>query len=250
MALALLTLSRDAKTVKGEKFGYLTGIQYLAPGDISGTELCANRTPGCSDGCLFTAGRGQMNVIRQGRIKRTMRYLTSPKVYRADLASDIAAVIRKASRDNLIPVIRLNGTSDLDFTSIMPRFPDTQFYDYTKSPARMARYLTGKLPPNYHLTFSRSESNESDCLGVLARGGNVAVVFSTKRGEPLPATWHGYRVVDGDVSDLRFRDPKGVVVGLRAKGKARKDTTGFVVNVASLDVRAWFSWPNAGTLAA
>jgi hypothetical protein len=109
--------------------------------------------------------------------------------------------------------------------------PSIQFYDYTKVPARMRRYLAGKLPANYSLTFSRSEKNEAECLSVLAQGGNVAVVFATRKGEPLPATWHGYRVIDGDLSDVRYLDPRNVVVGLRAKGSAKHDKTGFVVRI-------------------
>lgn len=122
----------------------------------------------------------------------------------------------------------------------MAKFPDVQFYDYTKSPRRMLAFVRGKLPANYHLTFSRSECNEPAALDTLSLGGNVAVVFDTKRGAALPATWHGYPVIDGDGSDARFADggaPQGqasigrtgVVVGLRAKGRARSDRGGFVV---------------------
>jgi len=108
---------------------------------------------------------------------------------------------------------------------IMEAFPDVQFYDYTKVLTRMLRYCDGKFPANYHLTFSRSESNWDDCIKVLAKGGNVAAVFS----KDLPGDHIGYTVVDGDVNDLRFNDPRNVIVGLKAKGKARKDDSGFVI---------------------
>lgn len=156
----------------------------------------------------------------------------------------------------MIPVVRLNGTSDLPweniavrgelgetFSSLMALFVDVQFYDYTKSWRRAAQHALGNMPANYHLTFSRSECNDDQALSVLGRGGNAAVVFSTRKGEALPATWNGYPVIDGDTSDLRFTDAGsaeansfrpyagGFVVGLRAKGKARRDASGFVVAV-------------------
>jgi len=125
------------------------------------------------------------------------------------------------------PVIRLNGTSDIGWEryTVIQAFETTRFYDYTKSFQRMMAFLDGKLPSNYSLTFSRSETNEAQCLEVLKRGGNVAVVFRKE----LPTHWKGFPVINGDENDLRFLDPKGVVVGLKAKGKAKTDTTGFVV---------------------
>jgi hypothetical protein len=104
-----------------------------------------------------------------------------------------------------------------------------QFYDYTKRFDRMASYLRGEMPRNYHLTFSRAETLRSaaDTLQVTEMGGNVAVVFG---GKALPESWNGLRVIDGTLTDLRFTDPHGVVVGLLAKGKAKRDThSGFVV---------------------
>src|SRR5262249_25256337 len=137
----------------------------------------------------------------------------------------------------LTPVVRLNGTSDLpwhmlrlnDGRTVMETFPDIQFYDYTKHPQRAALGAKGGLPSNYAVTFSRSEENGADVDRVLAAGANTAVVFTTRKGQALPDTYRGVRVVDGDHDDLRFLDPHNVVVGLRAKGKARRDTSGFVV---------------------
>jgi len=228
----LLSVSADAKTRKGEKQGYLTGVMYLAPHNVAGLgNLCPNASPDCIELCLNTAGRGVFNSVQQGRIRRTREFFADRKAFVATLRAEIAALVRKAARDGMTPVVRLNGTSDIGWEAfdIMPTFPDVQFYDYTKSPVRMRRYLDGRMPANYHLTFSRSECNETQALDVLARGGNVAVVFDTKRGAALPETWHSYRVVDGDVSDARFADPRGVVVGLRAKGRARRKIGGFVV---------------------
>jgi hypothetical protein len=109
--------------------------------------------------------------------------------------------------------------------SIIALFPHVQFYDYTKNPSRMKKYLRGEMPANYHLTFSRSECNHETCLEILEMGGNVAAVF-----EKMPETWCGKEVISGDDHDLRFLDKTGVVVGLKAKGKAKKDLSGFVVS--------------------
>jgi hypothetical protein len=240
--VALLTVNNDAKTSKGTKKGYLTGILYLAPHKLSGANLCPDATPGCIATCLNTAGRGQMSMIQDSRIRKTLRFRNDRLSFMQDLIADVIKLKRKASKLGMIPLVRLNGTSDIPWEnvavvpgacneSLMYMFGNTQFYDYTKSPTRMAKYQMGKLPANYHLTFSRSECNELVCETVLSLGGDVAVVFSTKRGQPLPLTWNGYRVIDGDIDDTRHMDPKGVVVGLRAKGKASHDLSGFVVQV-------------------
>jgi hypothetical protein len=99
--------------------------------------------------------------------------------------------------------------------------PNILFYDYTKNPNHIKKYINS----NYKLTFSRSECNEATAIDVLNDGGNVAVVFSNE----LPTEWNGYRVINGDETDLRYFDPINVVVGLKAKGDAKKDKSGFVV---------------------
>jgi hypothetical protein len=222
----LLSVSADAKTIKGKKYGYLTGILYLAPSDISGINVCAMATPGCKTGCLFTAGRASMYPkINKARIRKTQELFSDRQAFLDQLRKDISTVVRKAKRERLQPCIRLNGTSDLPWIPLLlsKEFPDVQFYDYTKLPKPYTR-----IRPNYHLTFSHSETNLFDCLDSLWNGVNVAVVFDTKKGRPLPDSWHGYKVIDGDLSDLRFTDQTRVVVGLRAKGKAKKDCSGFV----------------------
>jgi len=156
-------------------------------------------------------------------------------LFMAQLFKEIASAVKSAQKKNLIPCFRLNLTSDLpwekitlDGKTVFDLFPQVTFYDYTKSAQRMTAFLTGEFPSNYHLTFSRSESNEKLVDAVLGSGGNVAVVF---RGS-LPATWKGKHVVSGDESDLRFLDPQNVIVGLVEKGKAKKDSSGFVVEPA------------------
>lgn len=222
-----LSVNVDAKTIKGKKYGYLTGILFLAPSDVSGINVCAMATNGCKAGCLFTAGLpGIIPKINESRIRKTRALFADRQAFLAQLRKDIDALLRKAERDRMIPCVRLNGTSDLPWLALIlaQEYPTIQFYDYTKLPRAYTR-----IRPNYHLTFSHSESNLDDCLDSLRHGVNVAVVFDTKKGHVLPGTWHGFTVADGDTSDLRFNDAVGVVIGLRAKGKARKDcTSGFV----------------------
>ena len=228
----------NAKTVKGEALGYLTGILYLAPSDASGiANVCPNASPGCRAACLYSAGRAALDpAIPAARIARTKRFFADRLNFLDDVARDIAAIVRKAKRDGLKPAIRLNGTSDLpwerirmrDNRTLLEAFPRVRFYDYTKVPKRMDAFVKGHMPHNYSLTFSHSETNGTEALAVLANGGNVAVVFFTKKRDALPATFQGARVIDADAHDLRFLDPRGVVCGLRAKGDAKHDTSGFV----------------------
>ena len=225
-------LSRNNyKTVKGEKKGYLTGVIYMAPADISGYEVCPRRSEGCTQSCLYTAGMGAFSTVQQARINKTKLFFEQRGTFMTQLRKDIKALIKKAKKQNMIPAVRLNGTSDIEWTrfGLMQEFPDLQFYDYTK----VINRLTKEIPKNYHITFSKNEKNDAECEVALKLGVNVAVVFSTKKGEALPESWKGFPVVDGDDTDLRFLDPKGgYVIGLRAKGKAKKDKTNFVVTVA------------------
>lgn len=227
-AMKLLSVSSDAKTIKGEKKGYLTGILYLAPANTSGINVCASATDGCKLGCLNLAGRAAIfPAIVEARIRKTRELFADRESFKAQLRKDIAGLIRKANRESLIPCVRINGTSDLPWLALelAREFPAIQFYDYTKLPKAYTRTL-----PNYHLTsFSHSESNDVECLNALRNGLNVAVVFDVKRGHVLPDTWQGFKVIDGDLSDLRFLDTPGTVVGLRAKGPAKRDCSGFVV---------------------
>lgn len=231
----LLSIGTDAKTVKGVKYGVLTGILYLAPSDESGVmNVCPHASPGCRQACLYTAGRGSFNSVKTSRINKTLWLHKDRNGFLLQLKSDIEFLIRKAKRENLVPAIRLNGTSDLawesfkiDGKSLMEIFPDVQFYDYTKDPDRAVRFVLGQFPSNYYLTFSKSETNDQVLKDLWRTRINFAVVF---RGG-LPAEYNGRTVIDGDLSDIRFNDPAGCVVGLKAKGKARKADSGFVVQV-------------------
>jgi hypothetical protein len=222
-----LAIDTNAKTRKGQAKGFMTGILYLAPSDISGKNLCPHASEGCKAACLFTAGRGAMSPIRNARLKKTMAFLSDRKGFAESLKNEIAKLVKKTAKNGMTPCVRLNGTSDLPWhkiEDIMQSFPNVQFYDYTPNLFRMLEFTSGKLPANYHLTFSRKEDNDQAVDSVLKAGGNVAVVFKT-----IPTSWKGFPVVDGDETDLRFLDGKNVIVGLKAKGKAKKDTSGFVV---------------------
>jgi len=215
----------------------LTGILYLAPANESGRNVCPHASEGCRIACLYSAGMGAFDNVKLARIAKTKAFHANPRQFVEDLAKDIEALIRKAQREGLTPAVRLNGTSDLPWenlggdlkVNLMNRFPEVPFYDYTKNPSRARAYAEGKLPSNYSLTFSRSESNEPIALQMLQIGVNVAAVFAVKKDEDLPKSWGGRDIVDGDLNDLRFLDAKNVVVGLRSKGKAKKDESGFVI---------------------
>jgi hypothetical protein len=235
----------NPKILKGIAEGYNTYILHLAPASLSGYNTCAKATPGCKAACLNTAGRGGMfkkgentNVIQKARIRKTIMFFESYDS-RADfmraVVKDIELAIKQSDKKGLIPVIRPNGTSDIPFekypcirdgieyANIFFAFSEIQFYDYTKILGRKVNHI-----PNYHLTFSAADGNDSDVIKAIAQGYNIAVVFGIKKGTAMPDTYLGRPVFNGDDSDLRFLDPKGVVVGLYAKGKAKKDTSGFV----------------------
>lgn len=224
----LLTVE-NAKTIKGEKLGYLTGILYLAPANEAGrANICAGASEGCKKVCLYTAGRGRFAEIKNARISKTHFYFDNRDAFLASLRHDIRALIARAVRLGLKPAVRVNGTSDLPWLALQmaSEFPQVTFYDYTKLDRAWDRTRA-----NYHLTFSHSETNGDQCQRALAHGVNVAVVFDTKKGQLLPETHFGARVIDGDEHDLRFLDAyQGVVIGLRAKGDAKKDCSGFVVS--------------------
>ena len=229
MIMKLLSTG-NPKLMKGQKKGYLSFVLHLAPADLSGREVCPKRTAGCTSACLNTAGRGGImkkgettNKIQEARIRRTKMFFDHRDEFMADLEKDIKAGLREAERKGMIPCFRLNGTSDLSWEKygIIEKFPTVQFYDYTKVRNRKVSHLN-----NYHLTFSKADGNDMDVRLAVNAGMNVAAVF-----DKVPESYIGRPVIDGDETDLRFLDPKGVIVGLKAKGKAKKDTTGFVVKV-------------------
>jgi len=226
-------LTTNTKLNKSLKDGYKSFGIHLAPYKLSGRNVCTSASKGCSAACLFNAGYGAYDKVKTARINKTIRFWENKQLFLQTLISEVETQVRRCSKNGYIPTFRLNLTSDLPWETmringknIMQMFPHVQFYDYCKNMKRMLRFLTGKFPKNYHLTFSRSEENQSDCEIVAGCGGNVAAVFLDK----LPETYMNRPVINGDINDLRFLDNKNVVVGLIAKGKkAKEDETGFVI---------------------
>jgi len=227
-----LLSTANPKIQKGTKLGYLSFILHLAPADLSGREVCPKRTIGCTAACLNTAGRGGMfrkgettNTIQRARIRKTQYFFDNREAFMADLVNDILKAVRFARKKNLTPVFRLNGTSDLSWEkyniadtgkNIFQLFPTVQFYDYTKVLGRKVAHLE-----NYHLTFSKADGNDADVKKALTQGLSVVAVYdSIPEGVP-----------SADETDLRFLDPKGIMLGLKAKGRAKKDLSGFVIRL-------------------
>jgi hypothetical protein len=235
----------SAKAIKAEAYGYINAIHYLAPADTSGVNLCSHKSATCAALCLgWHSGQAGMvkhdedlNPTRTSRIQKAQRFMRDRTNYMLDVVQSIERLQRKATKNKKALCVRLNGSSDIawegirctrngiEYRNLFEAFPDLDFVDYTKNPNRFAR----KLPSNYHLTFSRSETNERITLRLLASGVNVATVFAADK----PKYWNGFRVIDGDKHDLRQLDPRGAhgfVIGLSPKGrKAKHDTSGFVI---------------------
>ena len=229
----LIRAGGDAKTVKGNGSGYLTAIMYMTPYKTLGRNLCPMaETAGCLDGCLNTAGRGAMNSVQKGRARKAEWFIKDQAGFMAQLIKDCIRFVAYCDKRGIKPAIRLNGTTDVrwelikhDGLNLFEIFPDIMFYDYTKIANRPLDI------PNYKLTFSYSEASaayEKQCEIALKRGMNIAVVFRDK--ESIPESFLGFPTIDGDKTDLRFLDPAQSIVALYAKGKARKDQSGFVID--------------------
>lgn len=229
--LHLLSVGTNAKTKKGDSEKAITAIQYLAPSLNSGYETCAGKSEGCSAACLFTAGRGAMNSVQQARIKKTKLFFENKELYLTYLSNDLTLLQEYGKEHNMQVYVRLNGTSDLDFISlnIFQKYPTLKFYDYTKIKERL--YLS--LPENYKLTYSRDERTTNEEILTLINYANIAVVF-----DEVPSEYLGLPVYEGDLTDLRFEDPLKHIIGLKAKARAKQDTSGFVVknNISILQV--------------
>jgi hypothetical protein len=230
----MLLTTNNTKILKGEKLGYRTFGIHFAPASLSGKNVCPSSSAGCRQSCLYLSGQGYYQRVQDARVKKTKYFFENRANFLSELVENITTMARRAKKNNMVPCFRLNLTSDIAWESIkvegkslMDMFPDVQFYDYCKGAKRMLNFLEGKFPKNYHLTFSRSESNQTHCDIVMACGGNVAMVFRNT----LPKTYKGKTVINGDESDLRFLDPKGVIVGLVAKGVGKKDASGFIIDL-------------------
>jgi len=256
-----LLSTNNAKTIKGEKVGYTTYIMYLAPynQNSKGINLCSHASKGCAKACLFNSGAARFDAVQQGKINKTEYFLHNRKSFLEQLYNEIKAI--EIKHNNIVGekvykkngevlrykkfAIRLNGTADIRFEkfkikddkNIFELFPNVQFYDYTKNHLRFNK----TLPNNYHLTFSRSEDNDNKSFELLKRGYNVAMVFGVKKVSELPSEYRGFKVINGDESDLRFLDEQNVIIGLKYKlmtGKGTKginkenvETNDFIINL-------------------
>ena len=239
---SLLTLpTGNPKTAKSAAYGYSAAVLHLSPVDRArtGTNLCPHATPGCARACLNTAGRAgirkageRRSGIEKARDRRTRFFVREREAFLTLLRHEIAQHVNRARRAGLLPAVRLNGTSDVAWEDVDPglfrEFPAVQWYDYTKNPRRAVDSLTGRdWPSNYVLVLSWAETPaaQRNCKAFVALGGRIAVPFA----DPRPDTFLGAPVVDGDAHDAFFLWPRGTVLGLKPKGRARHDRTGFVV---------------------
>jgi hypothetical protein len=244
--MQLFSISTNAKTVKGEKLGYLTGVLYLAPAKLSGYQVCAMAaTAKCEEACLNLAGLGGVYTsIQKARIAKTRRFFEDRDNFMLDVVKSIKGLIKLAKKPRRVKgryakafqvLVRLNGTSDIrwenvpvtidgiEYENLMLAFPDIQFYDYTKLANRK------NIPENYDLTFSYSgvkayQPQVAKAQKALMR---IAVVF--RHIEDIPKRFIGLKCIGGDNSDVRHIEKQNIVVALYAKGPAKHDTTGFVV---------------------
>ena len=244
--MQLFSISTNAKTIKGEKLGYLTGVLYLAPARLSGYQVCAMaETAQCEEACLNRAGLGGVYTsIQKARIAKTRRFFEDREAFLADIVKSIKGLVKLSRKQRRIKgrfakafqvLVRLNGTSDIrwetipvtidgvTYANLMLAFPDIQFYDYTKLANRK------DIPKNYDLTFSYSGVKAYQPQVAKARAAlmRIAVVF--RHEKDIPKRFIGLRCIGGDNSDVRHIEKQNVVVALYAKGPAKHDRTGFVV---------------------
>ena len=224
----LLNIDKNAKTVKGQKKGYRTAILYLAPSTQSGFQVCPMASEGCKKACLYTAGHGAFSNVQQGRINKTRWFMQDRQSFLTQLKKEISNHIKNCDKKGFIPCVRLNGTSDISWENynIIQAFPNVQLYDYTKIYKRALKYVNGQYPSNYHITYSLNEDNKKEAFEILKLRGNISAVFR----KYLPKTYQGYTVINADDTDLRFTDDNNIIAGLVAKGQAKKDYSGFVLD--------------------
>ena len=229
----LLNIDNNAKTVKGQKFGYKTAIFYGASADSSGFNVCPMASEGCKKACLFSAGHGAFKNVQEGRINKTRWLIQEPETFLKQLINEIKNFIINCEKNSFIPCLRLNGTTDIAWENkrykgktIFEYFPNLIIYDYTKVYKRALKFVNGDMPKNYHITYSLNEDNKKEAFNILKLGGNISAVFR----KYLPETFKGFKVINADETDLRFLDLKNSICGLIAKGKAKTDFSGFVLD--------------------
>jgi len=230
------SLNSSAKLLKNKKVSnQYTYILYLLPHKASGYNVCPMATDECILGCLNTSGRvimdiGTTNTILTARLRKTKLFFEQRDLFMRWMIAEMKVGQAKAKKDGYYFSVRLNGTSDINWNAykvdgktIFEIFPSVQFYDYTK----VLKHFNNK-PKNYHLTYSYTGDNQEYSEFLLRRKDNVAVIFNVPKGKSLPTTLNGYKVIDGDLTDYRPNDGKGVIVGLRWKKIANKGDNDFI----------------------
>ena len=233
-------LSKGSTNSKTAKNNIETYILYLAPHTQNSKKIniCPKASKGCAAACLFSAGRGRFSNVIASRTNKTEYYLSDRKTFINQLSKELIKIANKSLKQDTKIAIRLNGTSDLDFIALIKKynnldllngdqFKNLVFYDYTAILGKIKKYIN----TSYSLTLSRKENNESEILEALKLGGNVAAVFK----DHLPTKYKGFTVIDGDQSDLMMLYNKNVILGLKAKGDAKKDKSGFVIDGYNLN---------------
>jgi hypothetical protein len=225
-----MLLSTNTKIDKSNNNIWKAKILQLAPYKISGYNVCPSASSACAAECLYYAGMGRFKNVQKSRVEKTKLFFEDRALFLSTLHKELDNFERKCTKEKLKAAVRLNGLSDILWEEIDPtifsRHPNIQFWDYTKMMKRYRKFLSGSFPANYHLTFSRSESNINNINEIINGGGNfnIAVVFKN-----VPPTYNNIKVIDGDASDFRFLDPVNTIVGLKAKGLAKSDNSGFVL---------------------
>lgn len=229
----LLNIDNNAKTIKGQKYGYKTAILYLAPSNLSGYNVCPMASKGCKQACLNTSGHGAFSNVQNGRINKTRWLIQEPNTFLKQLINEIKNFILNCEKNGFVPCLRLNGTSDIAWENkqyegktIFEYFPNLIIYDYTKVYKRALKFVNGQMPKNYYITYSLNEDNKKEAFNILKLGGNISAVFR----KYLPKNFKGFNVLNADETDLRFLDLKNSICGLVAKGKAKTDYSGFVLD--------------------
>jgi len=232
-------VSTSAKIMHSQEFSHQhTYAIYLAPANTSGYNVCSHSTPECRMGCLNTSGRvaieifSDINMIRNARIKKTRLFYEHREFFLNWMFAEIKSKQAKAKHKGFYFSVRLNATSDIDWQNvkindktIFEIFPDIQFYDYTKNHNKF-----DFIAPNYHLTLSYTGRNWSKCQDMLAKGYNIAMIFNVKNESDIPAMYKGYKVINGDLTDYRVDDAKGIIVGLKWKRIADRQAEKKVLN--------------------
>lgn len=232
------SVNLTAKHAKAFNYDELVYTLYLSPADTSGYEVCPKRTKECTIACLHGSGYNRIDVkenkINKSRIIKTKLFFENREFFMSLLIDEIKSTYLKALNQDYTFSVRLNNVSDINperfkvgKLNILETFPEVQFFDYTKVLSRLK--LLEKYP-NYDLTFSYSGENWDECLEALKANVRVAVVFKDR----IPEEYKGIQVINGDDYDMRYKDPKNVLVGLKFK-KVRNQidfsNSNFVVNL-------------------